>query len=158
MDINQIRKLIKLVEESNITEFTVEEGDLRIKISKECENKTITQQVPVTNYSIPANPSVLPVATVVAETKNVSVEAANNNLHQVKSPIVGTFYKASAPDKPEYVKVGDRVTKGTILCIVEAMKLMNEIECDVDGIVEKVLVENSSPVEYNQPLFLIRLV
>jgi acetyl-CoA carboxylase biotin carboxyl carrier protein len=158
MDINQIRKLIKLVEESNITEFTVEEGDLKIKISKECENKTITQQVPVTNYSIPANPSVLPVATVVAETKNVSVEAANNNLHQVKSPIVGTFYKASAPDKPEYVKVGDRVTKGTILCIVEAMKLMNEIECDVDGIVEKVLVENSSPVEYNQPLFLIRLV
>lgn len=158
MDINQIRKLIKLVEESNITEFTVEEGDLKIKISKECENKTITQQVPVTNYSIPANPSVLPVATVVAEAKNVSVEAANNNLHQVKSPIVGTFYKASAPDKPEYVKVGDRVTKGTILCIVEAMKLMNEIECDVDGIVEKVLVENSSPVEYNQPLFLIRLV
>lgn len=158
MDINQIRKLIKLVEESNITEFTVEEGDLKIKISKECENKTITQQVPVTNYSIPANPSVLPVATVVAETKNVSVEAANNNLHQVKSPIVGTFYKASAPDKPEYVKEGDRVTKGTILCIVEAMKLMNEIECDVDGIVEKVLVENSSPVEYNQPLFLIRLV
>lgn len=158
MDINQIRKLIKLVEESNITEFTVEEGDLKIKISKECENKTITQQVPVTNYSIPANPSVLPVATVVAETKNVSVEAANNNLHQVKSPIVGTFYKASAPDKLEYVKVGDRVTKGTILCIVEAMKLMNEIECDVDGIVEKVLVENSSPVEYNQPLFLIRLV
>lgn len=158
MDINQIRKLIKLVEESNITEFTVEEGDLKIKISKECENKTIMQQVPVTNYSIPANPSVLPVATVVAETKNVSVEAANNNLHQVKSPIVGTFYKASAPDKPEYVKVGDRVTKGTILCIVEAMKLMNEIECDVDGIVEKVLVENSSPVEYNQPLFLIRLV
>ncbi len=158
MDINQIRKLIKLVEESNITEFTVEEGDLKIKISKECEHKNFIQQVPVANYSIPANPTNLTTQNNVVENSLSKNEVTDVKLHTVKSPIVGTFYKASAPDKPEYVKVGDRVSKGTVLCIVEAMKLMNEIECDVDGIIEKVLVENSSPVEYNQPLFLIRLV
>ncbi len=154
MDINQIRKLIKLVEESNITEFTVEEGDLKIKISKASELKNYAQQTPISNYSIPVN-NTLP---IVKETLSNANEPQDSKIHQVKSPIVGTFYKAPSPDKPEYVKVGDKVSKGTILCIVEAMKLMNEIECDVDGIVEKVLVENSSPVEYNQPLFLIRLV
>lgn len=153
MDINLIRKLIKLVEESNITEFTVEEGDLKIKISKECTVKSMPAQVSTVNYSVPVS-STEPVA--LKENKNEEIQN-DAKLHVVKSPIVGTFYKAPAPDKPEYVKPGDKVTKGTVLCIVEAMKLMNEIECDVDGTVEKVLVENAKPVEYNQPLFLIRL-
>ncbi len=153
MDINLIRKLIKLVEESNITEFTVEEGDLKVKISKECTVKNMPTPVPAVNYTIPTSS-----AETVSAVENKKVEAQNDaKLHTVKSPIVGTFYKAPAPDKPEYVKPGDKVTKGTVLCIVEAMKLMNEIECDVDGTVEKVLVENGKPVEYNQPLFLIRL-
>jgi acetyl-CoA carboxylase biotin carboxyl carrier protein len=158
MDINLIRKLIKLVEESNITEFTVEEGDLKIKISKEFDSKNVVQLPPVSNYTIPPAQVSSTNINIPVEANQNKNEAADEKLHVVKSPIVGTFYKAPAPDKPEYVKVGDRVTKGTVLCIVEAMKLMNEIESDVDGIIEKVLVENSSPVEYNQPLFLIRLV
>ena len=157
MDINTIRKLIKLVEDSNITEFSVQEGDLKIKISKNKESNVLTQQIPFANYTVP-NSSTNIAATNeqqdLAETNKVSQK---EDFHPIKSPIVGTFYGSPSPDSPEYVKVGDRISKGSVLCIVEAMKLMNEIESDVNGTVVKVLNENGSPVEYNQPLFLIQL-
>ncbi len=157
MDINLIKKLIKIVEQSEITEISVQEGDLKIKISKNSHAGTqaVIQQmpavipemvakIPVTGSSIQEEPKLL-------ETK----EEKKSNLHEIRSPIVGTFYRAPAPDADPYVQVGDIVQPGTVLCIVEAMKLMNEIESDVSGKIVKILVENATPVEYNQPLFLI---
>lgn len=155
MDINTIRKLIKLVEESNITEFSVQEGDLKIRISKDKETKVVAPQIPFANYTA-ASTTNTEIQPQIQKTTQV-VETKSSNTHEIKSPIVGTFYCSPSPDSPSFVKVGDRVSKGQVLCIIEAMKLMNEIESDIDGVVEKVLLENSSPVEYNQPLFLIKV-
>ncbi len=154
MDINLLKKLIKLVEQSEITEFSVQEGDLKVKISKNSHNQ------PQTGTQTYAEVSRMPVQssiTQITETKqSVPTEpSSKTNLHEIKSPIVGTFYRAPAPDADPYVNVGDIISEGTVLCIVEAMKLMNEIESDVNGRIVKILVENGLPVEYNQPLFLI---
>lgn len=152
MDINLLKKLIKMVEQSEVTEFTVQEGDLKVKISKNSKGSANVNLQPVVEYSRPASPS-FPQS---AEPATASPAAeSKSNLHEVKSPIVGTFYRAPAPDADPYVQVGDVVSPGTVLCIVEAMKLMNEIECDMSGKIVKILVENATPVEYNQPLFLI---
>ncbi|MEG8945760.1 acetyl-CoA carboxylase biotin carboxyl carrier protein [Rosettibacter firmus] len=157
MDINLIKKLIKIVEQSQITDFSVEEGDLKIKISKNSHsgNAIAYQQTPVSTETI-INQSTVPAleAPKLIEAK----EEKKTNLHEIRSPIVGTFYRAPAPDADPYVQVGDIVSPGTVLCIVEAMKLMNEIESDVSGKIVKILVENATPVEYNQPLFLIELM
>lgn len=157
MDINLIKKLIKIVEQSQITDFSVEEGDLKIKISKNSHsgNAIAYQQAPVPTETI-VNQSTVPAleAPKLIEAK----EEKKTNLHEIRSPIVGTFYRAPAPDADPYVQVGDIVSPGTVLCIVEAMKLMNEIESDVSGKIVKILVENATPVEYNQPLFLIELM
>lgn len=150
MDINLLKRLIKVVEQSDIAEFSVQEGDLKIKISKNSKQSVSTV------ISQPSNPSVVqaPEAAVAPEPKAVA-EEVNANYHEVRSPIVGTFYRAPAPDADSYVQVGDNVSAGSVLCIIEAMKLMNEIESDADGKIVKILVENATPVEYNQPLFLI---
>lgn len=156
MDINLIKRLIKIVEKSEITDFAIEEGDLKIKISK--NNKTLQKNsaVPEVNLS----PTLQNINTEsnfpkIEESKETVEESTNSKLHKVLSPIVGTFYRAPAPDADPYVQVGDNVSQSTVLCIVEAMKLMNEIESDVSGKIVKILVENGTPVEYNQPLFLI---
>lgn len=139
-----------MVEQSEITEFSVQEGDLKVKISK---NSHQAAQVSIQPGSeIVRQTTALPVVTP-AEIK--PAETAQTNLHEIKSPIVGTFYRAPAPDADPYAQVGSMVSPGTVLCIVEAMKLMNEIEADVSGKIVKILVENATPVEYNQPLFLI---
>lgn len=155
MDINLLKKLIKMVEQSEVTEFSVQEGDLKVKISKNSKGSANVNLQPSFDYSRSAfsNPGNTqqtnePPATVVP------IEA-KSNLHEIKSPIVGTFYRAPAPDADPYIQVGDMVSPGTVLCIVEAMKLMNEIESDVSGKIVKILVDNATPVEYNQPLFLI---
>ncbi len=157
MDINLIKRLIKIVEQSEITEFSVQEGDLKVKISK---NSNLV--APISYQAVPeiqTSPKVTltPQSPGVSEQESVKSDetASHANLHEVRSPIVGTFYRAPAPDADPYIKVGDIVSAGSVLCIVEAMKLMNEIECDVNGKVVKILVENATPVEYNQPLFLI---
>jgi len=156
MDINLIKKLIKIVEQSEITEFSVQEGDLKIKISKNSHTGTqaVFQPIPA---AIPEVASQVPVTNTVQEEPKLlqSKEEKKSNLHEIRSPIVGTFYRAPAPDADPYVQVGDIVSPGTVLGIVEAMKLMNEIESDVSGKIVKILVENATPVEYNQPLFLI---
>lgn len=150
MDINLLKRLIKVVEQSDIAEFSVQEGDLKIKISKNSKQSVSTV------ISQPSNLSVVqaPEAAVAPEPKAVA-EEVNANYHEVRSPIVGTFYRAPAPDADSYVQVGDNVSAGSVLCIIEAMKLMNEIESDADGRIVKILVENATAVEYNQPLFLI---
>ncbi len=159
MDINLIKKLIKIVEQSEVTEFSVQEGDLKVKISKNSGNIQNVSFQPITEMSRPA--VVPPNSSGANSGSEISVpvsEQKKSNTHEIKSPIVGTFYRAPAPDADPYVQVGDNVSTGSVLCIVEAMKLMNEIECDVNGKIVKILVENATPVEYNQPLFLIETV
>ncbi len=150
MDLNLIKKLIKMVEQSEVAEFSVQEGDLKIKISKNSPNAAQVhyQQVPVERPAF-TSPS------VQNEIKAMPAAEAKSNYHEIRSPIVGTFYRAPSPDADSYVQVGDSISQGTVLCIIEAMKLMNEIESDVNGKIVKILVENGTPVEYNQPLFLV---
>jgi acetyl-CoA carboxylase biotin carboxyl carrier protein len=151
MDINLIKKLIKIVEQSEVTEFSVQEGELKIKISKNSHQTSVQLQ------SVPVE-TVRQTVHIPQSSETVSVvhsEPAKSNYHEIRSPIVGTFYRAPSPDADAYVQVGDSISQGTVLCIVEAMKLMNEIESDCSGKIVKILVENATPVEYNQPLFLV---
>lgn len=155
MDLNQIKKLIKLLESSEVTDLEVEEDGVRIKLAKKVRvTQTVTLPQTVAAPSVGAG--TFSEVSGKADEKKVSEENANAGLHEIKSPIVGTFYRAPAPDADAYVQVGDDISVGSVLCIVEAMKLMNEIESDVSGKVVKILVENGKPVEYNQPLFLIK--
>ena len=152
MDIEQIMRLIDKVSESSVTEVAVEEGSLKIKIKK---NEAVVQTV-YSEGSAPAQvvsvPTVQPTQTAPAQ----EVKSATVDEKVIDAPIVGVFYAASNPDADPYIQVGDTVKKGQIVGIIEAMKLMNEIESDVEGVVTEVLVENGTPVEYGQPLFRVK--
>jgi len=157
MDLDLIKKLVKIVDTSGVTDLEIEENGLKIKIAKKIRRAQV-----VTEAKLPlitSQPVVQSVSPLVKETveKKAEVEVTAANIHEIRSPIVGTFYRAPAPDADSYVQVGAIVSPGSVLCIVEAMKLMNEIESDVSGKVIKILVDNGKPVEYNQPLFLIEL-
>ncbi len=150
MDINEIKKLIKVFENAKIAELSIQEGNLKIKISKNGANNAgsaVYQNLPI---QMPAVSSVQ--HEPVLETPPIE-KKEEDNLHTINSPIVGTFYRAPGPDADSYVQVGDSVAPGSVLCIVEAMKLMNEIECDVSGKIVQILVEDGTPVEFSQPLF-----
>ncbi len=150
MDIKEIKQLIKIVESSNINELEIEEENKKICIKKNSGNNMVqVQQVPMTSA-----PMAAPVAAS-APPAPAAPEVKNDNIYEVRSPMVGTFYRAPSPDADAYTEVGNTVNAGDVLCIVEAMKLMNEIECEVSGKVKEILVENAQPVEYNQVLFLI---
>ena len=152
MDFNYIKKLIKLFEESKVTELEIEEDKSRIKLSKRNE---VVQQIPNMQPVYQA----VPHGKVEIMPKSSETHSENGKLlHEIKSPIVGTFYHAPSPEADPFVKVGDSISVGSVLCIIEAMKLLNEIESDVSGKIIKVLVENGKPVEYNQSLFLIETV
>ena len=160
MDLKDIRLLIKMVDESGVDEVRLAQGDFRISIKKNAPVMVSAPQQSSPMYTLPPQqqqvPSFAPPAQSALQESAPKAEAKPSaNLHEVKSPIVGTFYSSPAPDADAYVKVGDTVKQGDVLCIVEAMKLMNEIEADVSGKVVKILVETGKPVEYNQPLFLI---
>lgn len=167
MDIKDIQDLIKLVNRSTLTEVEIEEGEFRMKIRrKAAENKVIyaapqavVPQAPVQAAPAPAPAPAAPAAPAQAEAPAKAPEAPaaenNANLVEFKSPMIGTFYRSSSPEADAFVKVGDVVSKGQVLCIVEAMKLFNEIESEVEGKIVKILVDDSQPVEYDQPLFLI---
>ncbi len=153
MELKEIKELIKLVSEAGVSEVEVERGDFKIAIKKVEEKVFVQSTAPVMQpqvvMSAPAAPSApaTPVAAPVAEHAS--------NLITIKSPMIGTFYKSSSPDKPAFVGIGDEIKPGKVLCIIEAMKLFNEIESEISGRIVKVLVENASPVEYDQPLFLV---
>lgn len=157
MDIKQIQDLIKFVAKSGVNEVSIEEQDFKITIKTNQEPTFVTASVPA------VLPQVAPIAAAQPAQKETAPVAATPSESQsdesryitIKSPMIGTFYRASSPDKPSLVNVGDEITSGTVLCIIEAMKLFNEIESEVSGKVVKVLVDNSKPVEYDQPLFLI---
>lgn len=153
MDINEIKKLIKVFENAKVTELSIQEGDLKIKISKngKSTSQNFVPQNMITDFNIQETAK----TTSDQPQEVVSKEVAEDNTHIINSPIVGTFYRAPAPDADPYVQIGDTVSSGSVLCIVEAMKLMNEIESDVSGKIVQILVENGTPVEFNQPLFKI---
>lgn len=165
MDLNYLKKLIKIVDESGVDEVEIEEEGTKIRIKKSPSIKENSPsyfpvQLPQM-YQIPAQSPVVqtpqqPTIQQVNEEKKVDeVKKPEKKYHEIKSPIVGTFYRAPSPDAEPYVKVGDTVSVGQVLCIVEAMKLMNEIESDVSGRIAQILVENAKPVEFGQTLFLI---
>jgi len=145
VDISQIRKLIRLIQSSDVTEIEVTQGDQTVRISRQ----NPAAPAPVT-YAAPPSPAAPPAAATAP-----APEAEANEEHQVTSPMVGTFYAAPSPDAENFVSVGKKVQKGETLCIIEAMKMMNEIEAEYSGVVEAILVENASPVEYGQPIFVI---
>lgn len=156
MELEKIIELIHTVSESNLTQFTMEEGNLKISMKTNKQTKVIA--APQAVAAVPAAVAaeiVQPAAAPSQEnTRQEQEETLDGNI--VKSPLVGTFYNAPSPDAEPYVKVGDTVKKGQVLAIVEAMKLMNEIESEFDGTVEKVLVSNEEVVEFGQPLFVIK--
>ena len=153
MDLNLIRKLVKLVDSSDVTDLEIEENGTRVKIAKKIRGlQNVTQPQILSPSQIVSQPS--PAQKIEEETPKR--DETKEKLHEIHSPIVGTFYRAPAPDADPYVQIGDVVSPGSVLCIVEAMKLMNEIESDVSGKIIKILVENGKPVEYNQPLFLVQ--
>lgn len=145
MDLEKIEGLVKIIENSSLTEFTLKEGDLKITMSKLDNPPVVAAGVPMAA----AAPAVAP------EEASAEKEAEEETLF-ITSPIVGTFYSAPAPDAPAFVKVGDQVKNGQTVCILEAMKLMNEIQSDFDCEIEAVLVSNEQKVEYGQPLFRVK--
>jgi acetyl-CoA carboxylase biotin carboxyl carrier protein len=164
MNIKEIEDLIKFVAKSGVSEVELESKDFKIIIKTESKNRdaktvVISQPAP---QQVHVQAPVTQVASAPASTHAiqppapVAKPAEDANLVVIKSPMIGTFYRASSPDKPLFVNVGDEVTPGKILCVIEAMKLFNEIECEVSGTIVKVLVDNASPVEYDQPLFLVQ--
>jgi acetyl-CoA carboxylase biotin carboxyl carrier protein len=153
MDLNLIKKLIKLLESSTVTDLEIEENEFKIKIAKKVRVSSSGDQSSIIHHISSSQEQ--PKSELQTEKKSAAEEAEKNQ-HIINSPIVGTFYRAPAPDADSYIQVGDVVSPGTVLCIVEAMKLMNEIESDVSGKIIKILAENGKPVEFNQPLFLIQ--
>ena len=158
MDIREIQNLIKFVAKSGATEVKLEMDDIKITIKTTSENATVengtfVQHIPAT---MPQMQAAAPVAQAV-ETAAAPAAAANDDAKYitVKSPIIGTFYRKPSPDKPMFVEVGSTIKTGDVLCVIEAMKLFNEIESEVSGKIVKVLVDDSSPVEFDQPLFLV---
>ncbi|MCX2481234.1 acetyl-CoA carboxylase biotin carboxyl carrier protein [Pedobacter sp. MC2016-15] len=160
MDIKQIQELIKFVSRSGVNEVAIEQKDFKITIKTNQTPTVINTTVPAVAPQVLAGaPAAQPAAVIanaapVAEPAAVAAEDTSKYI-TVKSPMIGTFYRSSSPEKPSFVNVGDEIAVGKVICIIEAMKLFNEIESEVSGRVVKVLVDNSSPVEYDQPLFLV---
>ncbi len=152
MDIRKVKKLIELLEESGIDELEIREGEESVRISRHGKQPTYAQQPIYAQAPAPAAAVATPVAAATAE---AAPAAAKLNGTVVRSPMVGTFYRASSPTSGNFVEVGSSVKKGDILCIVEAMKMMNHIEAETSGTIESILGENGQPVEYDQPLFTI---
>ena len=159
MTLEEIRELIRLVSETGVAELEVQRGENRVRIRQGTGSDT-TALLPLSSAPQAATPAPRPeIAPPPAVTADEgAVPKANDNTTYVKSPIVGTFYESASPSTPPFVRVGEHVTPGKVLCIIESMKLMNEIEADIAGVIESKLVENGQPVEYGEALFGIRPV
>lgn len=159
MDFKQIQELIKLINKSNIGEVSIEEKGFKLTI-KQKEEATQTvyaapQQLPVYHASAPQASQAPAAPAAQADKSKPAQDSATDNLITIKSPMIGTFYRSNTPGKPPFVEVGDEISTGKVVCIIEAMKLFNEIESEVKGRIVKVLADDASPVEYDQPLFLV---
>jgi acetyl-CoA carboxylase biotin carboxyl carrier protein len=159
MNLKELKELIEFLIEKDIAEFELERGDVKVKIKRAGEQTVVHTHAEVPFVTVPVQPGMqaasLPFAGVTAAAP-VAEPVAEEILHMVKSPIVGTFYEAPSPGAPPFVKVGDTVEVGQVLCIVEAMKLLNEIECDAAGEIVKKMGSNGQAIEYGQELFAIR--
>jgi acetyl-CoA carboxylase biotin carboxyl carrier protein len=168
MNQKEIKELIELLVEKDITEFELERGDMKLHVKRGAATASIVQMapavIPMPSVAPAASAHVVPVASATTlpnapasiQAAAATAEAADADLFIVKSPIVGTYYEAPSPGTPPFIKVGDTVKEGQVLCIIEAMKLMNEIEAEVSGVIAKMFINNGSPVEYGMPLFGIR--
>lgn len=153
MDLKQIKNILDLISESDVNEVSIEEGDFKIKVKKKGDVEHVTYTQPAAPPQPAASPS--PAAEAAAPQSSGS-SAAPADGDTVKSPIVGTFYQSPSPDADPFITIGSKVSKGDTLCIVEAMKIMNEIEAEFSGTVQEILVKDASPVEFDQPLFIIK--
>ena len=145
MDIRKVKKLIELLEESGLSEIEITEGDDKVRISKQTTSKSNVSETMVYSNQMQEN----------NDGSSNHKQIPRNGFHEVKAPMIGTYYQAAEPGAEAFVKVGDPVSQGDTLCIIEAMKMMNKIESDADGIIERVLVQNGDPVEFDEVLFLI---
>jgi acetyl-CoA carboxylase biotin carboxyl carrier protein len=160
MDFKQIQELIKMINKSNIGEVTIEEKGFKLTIKQKEEPVQQVIASPVTApvalpTAVQTPPPVAPASAAPSAEKSKAAESVPSNTITIKSPMIGTFYRSPAPGKPVFVEPGDEITPGKVVCIIEAMKLFNEIESEVKGRIVKILVEDASPVEYDQPLFLV---
>lgn len=165
MDPKQLNELLRLIKKLDFAEFKMAEGDFSMTVRSEYKPghvpapQIVSMAAPATQIAAPAAapaaPAPAPAPDLPASTDTAKSDEATGNLLEIRSPIVGTFYRSPSPDKPPYVKVGDSVSAGDVVCIVEAMKLFNEIESEVSGKIVKVLIEEAKPVEYDQVLYLV---
>jgi acetyl-CoA carboxylase biotin carboxyl carrier protein len=171
MDLERIRELLQVVAESDVAEVEIEEGGLKLVVRKDAPNVTVQPAMsfmpsypaaaypppppPMAYPNPPPAPPVPPDPAQSGPNPGAETDTLKSNLSEVKAPIVGTFYRSPSPDADPFVEVGDTVSVGQVLCIIEAMKLMNEIEAEYSGTVRKILVEDAQPVEFDQPLFAI---
>jgi acetyl-CoA carboxylase biotin carboxyl carrier protein len=162
MDFKQIQELIKMINKSNIGEVCIEEKGFKLTIKQKEEPATQVIAAPMQAQplalSAPQAPAQSAASSSQAEKSSKAAEAPAGNTVTIKSPMIGTFYRGSSPDKPPFINIGDDIEPGKVVCIIEAMKLFNEIESEIKGRIVKVLVEDASPVEYDQPLFLVEPV
>jgi acetyl-CoA carboxylase biotin carboxyl carrier protein len=156
MDIRKVKKLIELLEESDISEIEIQEGEERVRISRHTSHPPQTQYTHVLNAP-PSYQNMVPQSSLSNTPQQAVPEAdqSSPNDHTVPTPMVGTFYRAPTPNDPSFVEVGQSVKAGDVLCIIEAMKMLNQIEADQSGTIKRILVENGQPVEFGQPLFII---
>ena len=147
MDLRKVKKLIELLEESGLSEIEITEGEDKVRITKGGKRSPQVKAIETTQEAEAL--SVTEPADLNAQTKN------NNSFHEIKAPMIGTFYQSPDPDSEAFVKVGDPINEGDTLCIIEAMKMMNKIETDISGTIERILVQNGDPVEFDQVLFLV---
>jgi acetyl-CoA carboxylase biotin carboxyl carrier protein len=158
MDIKDIQHLIKFVAKSGVQEVKLEMEDVKITIKTDSNLKKAEKGIIDQIQVVPApeaGPNRVEVPAEIPATKSVERDEAEDNLITIKSPIIGTFYRKASPDKPAFVEVGDTIKDGNVLCVIEAMKLFNEIESEISGTIVKILVDDASPVEFDQPLFII---
>lgn len=153
MDIRKIKKLIELLEESNIGELEIKEGEESVRIARNSGTTQYFNAPAPAGYAMPAAPAAAPASAPVAAAAPAAAPAVSG--HVVKSPMVGTFYRSPSPGSPSFIEVGKHVKAGDVICIIEAMKMMNQIEADKTGVIEAILVEDGNPVEFDQPLVTI---
>ena len=155
MNIKEIQQLIKFVAKSGVSEVKIESKDLKLSVKTGASGNMVTHGEPIMINTQPVVQNVpLESKTEPASSQSVDI-AEEDHLITIKSPIIGTFYRKSSPDKPNFIEIGDLISEGSVLCVVEAMKLFNEIESEYSGKIVKILVDDSSPVEFDQPLFVI---
>ncbi len=157
MKTSEIRDLIDFIAQSGLNEVDIETKELKLHVKREPDQKVIKSSAPVIAQPVSVTPQAVTAPAVTQTPAKVEKPATGKNTGEIKSPIIGTFYRSANPDSPAFASVGDKISKGQTVCIIEAMKLFNEIESEVSGTIVKAMVENASPVEYDQVLFVVEL-